>query len=153
MNDNLDSELDSVSKRVFEQLCFMCPSPEPGEDEPDFPIEAVASVDFKGPSSGTLFFSVAGGLLFAIASNMLADDAPSKCQQLDALCEIANVICGNILTSVSGPGKEFRIDIPKIVQRNAFNKRYRERPSARVHLILDQGQADILMFLYDGCNQ
>jgi len=44
MNDNLDSELDSVSKRVFEQLCFMCPSPEPGEDEPDFPIEAVASI-------------------------------------------------------------------------------------------------------------
>jgi len=103
MSDLLNTALEEATTRTFEDLCFLCPMPELEDEMADVPTPVFARVDFSGAAKGHMELRVARPLLPVLAQNMLGafDDVPED-QQSDALGEIANVICGNVLPALGG---------------------------------------------------
>ena len=110
--EQLQRELYQAAARTFEDLAFMFPVP-----ESKFTAETEGksvSVAFTGLFDGRLLVTAQSRLLPVIAANMLGEeDATTEAQQWDALGEVANVSCGNILPSIGGLTTVFRLDAPK----------------------------------------
>lgn len=139
--------LYSAAASIFEQLTFVVPDPEP-EPAPE-PARAEARVAFSGPLSGELLLRVYGGVLAELAANMLGENgAPAPSLQRDALGEIANVICGNVLPQLSEPGEIFRLQSP-VVTIPPGPRRDAEA-WARALLGLEGGRAEVELFLSQG---
>ncbi len=117
MNE-LKEQLLQLSLRTFEEFAFLMPI---SEDDTLTPVNSettITSVAFSGHSNGRLYISVTNPMLPILAQNILAEDElPTEQQQLDALKEIANVICGNILPFLAGADKIYRLCSPDIVDK------------------------------------
>jgi len=147
METKLQRALYQAAVRIFEEICFMFEAPELEEEFKDAQVEAAASVEFSGPIEGRLLIKARAGLLSGIAANMLGEENPSKKQQQDALGEIANIICGNILPAIHGSKKVFEVTSPQIVKtENLLSK---EAPTATASVILDQGRADLMLYVHE----
>lgn len=71
-------------------------------------------VDFGGPWSGSLIVRVTEAVLDDAAANMLGiAAAPDDAARRDALGEIANVVCGNVLPAVAGRAAVFGLQAPR----------------------------------------
>jgi CheY-specific phosphatase CheX len=115
MNPLMNKALFEATARTFEELGFLQPIPE-AVDPVAASNSVVASVGFAGPSCGHVDIAVPGTLLPILAANMLGmDEAPPVSQQLDAFCEIANVITGHFLPDFAGPEAVFNLDPPKVI--------------------------------------
>jgi len=76
----------------------------------------VASIDFSGPSEGTLHLLISQNGGKELASNLLgvepfSDDAIESAP--DAVGEMLNVICGQFLTTHYGTSSVFNLSIPQ----------------------------------------
>ena len=129
---------------TFEELGFLFAAPELGDEQKDLPTEETTSVKFRGSNvAGNIVLKTNADLLSVIAANMLGDDEPpAKEMQRDALGEIANVICGNALPEIFGKHEVFKLDAPQHAS-SPIN----ERPAAAVRVNLDEGCADVLLYL------
>lgn len=79
------------------------------------PLAATANVAFRGPFTGRLQVAMSAGVLAEITANMLGEvSSPSLVQQCDALGEIANVVCGNVLPRIAGSHQIFRLAAPVV---------------------------------------
>jgi CheY-specific phosphatase CheX len=142
MSKRLETELYKAATLTFEEMGFLLPTPEIGEQQLNAQVEAMVSVEFKGPFSGKLLVRVCGGLLPILAANMLGEEeAPPKSLQYDALGEIANVICGNILPCIAGSKELFNVSTPKMVESIDLP------PAAEIQVGLGLGRADLLLFI------
>jgi chemotaxis protein CheY-P-specific phosphatase CheC len=142
MSKRLETELYKAATLTFEEMGFLLPTSEIDEQQLNAQVEAMVSVEFKGPFSGTLLVRVCGGLLPILAANMLGEeDAPPKSLQYDALGEIANVICGNMLPSIAGSKDFFHVGAPKMTESIDL------LPIAQVQVGLGLGRADLLLFI------
>ena len=142
MSKKLETELFKAATLTFEELGFLLPTPEIDEQQLNAQVEAAVSVDFDGPFSGKLLVKVCGGLLPIIAANMLGEEGvPSKSRQYDALGEIANVICGNMLPGIAGSKDVFHVSAPKMSESIDLP------PVAEVQVGLGLGRADLLLFV------
>jgi chemotaxis protein CheY-P-specific phosphatase CheC len=102
--------LESAAMDAFEDLGFLLADMEPPEDAR--PLYGMR-VAFRGPAVGTVEVWADEVLLEALLENMIGDDEPATLPvQLDALGEMANVICGNVLPSLEDPSAVFRLDSP-----------------------------------------
>lgn len=107
-----------------------------------------AAVDFTGPWSGALVVSVSPGVLSALAANMLgSDEPPPPALQLDALGEVANVICGSVLPTLGGPRAVFSLSAPRVASVVDAVARGHGAPVVRATLDLDGGRASVLWFV------
>lgn len=152
MDSKCDAALYEVATRAFETLCFMYPVPEYNSESEvlGLGVEAAVSVGFSGPLKGELVLKVHKGLFYAIAANMLADEKPPTRQQmLDALGEIANIICGNVLPAIVGSREIFKLEPPKELELSELALFKDEKLLADVHLVLNQGCADVSLFVSD----
>ena len=142
MSNKLETELYKAATLTFEELGFLLPTPEINEQQLNAQAEAAVSVDFEGPFSGKLLLRVYGGLLPIIAANMLGqEDAPSETLQRDALGEIVNVICGNMLPGIAGSKDVFHVSSPRAAESTDLP------PVAEVQVGLGLGRADLLLFV------
>jgi hypothetical protein len=143
MNKKLETELYKAATLTFEELGFLLPTLEINEQQLNAQVEAAVSVEFEGPFSGKLLVRVCGGLLPTITANMLGEeDILTKSLQYDALAEIANVICGNMLPGIAGSKDLFHVGAPKMAESlDSFS------PVAEVQLGLGIGRADLLLFI------
>ena len=142
MNKKLETELYKAATLTFEELGFLLPTPEIDEQQLNARVEASVSIDFEGPFSGHLLVRICGGLLPILAANMLGEEGtPSKNLQYDALGEIANVICGNMLPGIAGSKDVFHVDPPKMAESPDLP------PVAEVQVGLGPGRADLLLFV------
>jgi len=143
MNKKLEKELYKAGTLAFEELGFLLPSLEINEQQLNAQAEAAASVEFDGPFSGKLLVRICGGILPVLTANMVGEEeVPSKSLQYDALTEITNVICGNMLPGIAGSIGIFHVSVPKMDE--SFNLL---PPVAEVQLGLGQGRADLLLFV------
>ncbi len=103
-----------VVERTCEMLAFMFPML-PDDDPPADEATAAVRVDFSGPVSGYLLVTAPRRMLPALASNMLGlePDEIDECAGVDALKELGNVICGNLLPALAGPEPVFRMSPPR----------------------------------------
>ena len=115
----METTLTRVTQETLETVAFLFADPiSPSDDPTVVPGEladadvATASVAFEGGRCGSVVIRWPASLLPTLAANILGDDAaPSPQLQLDALGEVANVVCGNVVPSLTADGR-FRLDSP-----------------------------------------
>jgi len=138
--------LRDVGEHTFESLAFMFTMPQ--EEEPTTTVR----VSFSGPScGGALYLTVSSAMLAQLAVNMMgiADGVePTAAQQVDALKEIGNVICGNVLPVIAGAQAEFSIAAPEaLAPQDSRPPLPSEEPLARARLKLDGGSAELKLYM------
>ncbi|MEI6914828.1 MAG: chemotaxis protein CheX [Armatimonadota bacterium] len=145
---DLKTELYQTAVSTFEEVGFIFLLPEMDDELLQARLEAAVSIDFDGPSCGKLVLAVHGGLMPVLAANMLGvDEPPSVDQQRDALGEIANVVCGNVLPKMAGKTSVFRITAPRAMDGEELADCMREGCAAEVQLPLEEGRADLALFV------
>jgi len=151
MNNKLDDILLEVAEETFESLVFMLLMPEEeAEEGGEADTGITAKITFAGPFAGALFLTVSSGMLGSLVVNMLGleeDDAGSPAQQEDALKELLNVICGNVLPAVAGVEAVFDVQAGEILAEGGIPETLGERePAATARLNLDMGVARLSLF-------
>ena len=127
----MSSEHTDMLTRVFcdvlEKMAFMFGDPAEPEEMPEsVPEPLVASISFEGPVKGALHLAVSRSMSIEIAANSLGmdpEDPEVASKGEDALKELLNVVCGNVLTELAGEEPVFDLSIPelKAVDQKAWN--------------------------------
>ncbi len=116
MQTNQDELAIRVFCEVLERLAFMFGEPAPKEELLQNPAEGMkVSMAFAGPMKGTLTLAVPSSMCSEIAANVLGiepDDDLAQKQSLDALKEVLNITCGQMLTALAGTTPIFNMSLP-----------------------------------------
>jgi hypothetical protein len=156
MKTQIDNDIKTKIKKVlqevtistFEDICFMYTAPELEDVQKNLKLEAAAEAKYRGDYTGKLLVEIRGGLLSAIAANILSNDVPSSRQKKDALGEIANIICGNVVISLGRSGRGSKIESPRYLNKDELLKEEGKCiPLAEVTLNFKEGRADIKFFV------
>ena len=126
---NANDILIKVCCDVFESLSFMF-----GEaidlDEVDSESESFinVSISYKGNRAGAVFLIVSDETAKILAYNILGidedeEDLPSE-SYMDALTELLNIICGQVITAMFGDEPVFDLTVPetKIISLDEWQK-------------------------------
>ena len=146
----MDSSAERILYRqaalIFEELGFLMPQSEQGI----VPQRAKTSVyiSFTGPFSGCLLVTLNAEALAALSSNMLGlENEPDETLQEDALGEIANVICGNILPDAFGLNEVFRLAPPHaLAEKDSARFESCFSRIAQISIPFSCGQTDIVLY-------
>lgn len=149
MRNPLTAELASAAISTFEQLGFL---PAELSEDPPGPDDRVAGscrVRFRGPASGALEMEISGDFLGELAANMLGmESEPGESERRDALGEITNVICGNVLPHLAGPTAVFDLSPPEVFAHPLPPSARPEGRLARLALAVGGGRAEITLRVY-----
>ena len=144
MNKQFDDILQSVAEETFESLAFLLPMPEP--DDPIDCLNATVIVGFSGPFDGELILTLPQAVLVELTANMLGldeeSDIPVETQQ-DALKELANVVCGNVLPGIAGTTAVFNVAAPLLTDAANPHSYGDLSPAAIATIHLDEGPATL----------
>ena len=146
MSNALNDTLRDAVVNTFEQLVFVLPDTEPDAEQRSRKVAAIASIIFTGPASGILQVRACEGLLPRITMAMLGDESNATLQ-LDALGEIANVICGQIFPSID-PVAAFEQLPPTVRMLADAVDKSQTSPAAVVQVGVESSRADILLYLF-----
>jgi CheY-specific phosphatase CheX len=148
MKTKIEKVLEEASVNTFEDICFMYQAPELNDIQKNLKLEAASEVKYKGDYTGKLLIETRGNLFSAIAANILSKDAPSLREKKDALGEITNIICGNVVTSLGRSKLGYRIESPKAIKKDDLLKeKGQEKPLVKITLNFNEGRADIKFFV------
>ncbi len=152
MSNDYNETLNRVAEETFESLAFMISMPEDEMIEAEDGPKARVRVSFAGPVRGDVLLAVSADMLPELAVNMLGTDmdepAPPPAQQADALGEVLNVICGNLLPAIAGSEAVFDVAAPVFLGVVDAPDPAGEPPlAATTRLALDSGWAEITLFL------
>lgn len=148
-----------VSEATFGELAFMLVMP---EDMPDG--EPVATdwgyageVDFQGPFTGRLYVAITEDMLVPLAANMLGmepgEEPPEGVKQEDALKELINVVCGNLLPAIAGDEVVFTIGGPAIMDKTDLPVEVEGMDFwGETEMTLDSGRAQLKLFIEQGAD-
>lgn len=140
MNGEWKAALARAVREVFENLCFMLPTPSNASVPPDVGSSSrvVLAVDFSGAGQGTLHLTLPDSMVSSVASSMLGEDGPLELsEQYDAVCELANIVCGNVLPLIAGERAVFDLASPRVIATMLADLGDAFDASARV--LLDEG--------------
>ncbi len=150
MSNTTEQLLRQATVSTFEDLAFLFPEEECVVSEDEAPLDAVVAVEFHGPMRGRLVIRASSSLLPAIASNMMGEDESQHMpMQRDALGEIANVVCGNLLPMLAGSDAVFRLDAPQW-RADAAEARDGDAPIAQVCFGVEDGRAQAELYVFTG---
>lgn len=151
MRGDLKSSLLQAATSTFEELGFLFATGEPTESQAEAEVEAIARVGFTGPCEGILEVRVAGGVLPALVENMMGAEVSDPHLTLDALGEVANVICGNVVPAVAGPEAVFDLHAPRVTRGAGAELPSLPESAARLSLGIDEGRADLALSFEQDC--
>ncbi len=117
MNPDHSETLTRVFTEVLEQLAFMFVEPADADDAPAPPDPVSARMSFRGPCAGTVTLAVPREMAPVLAANVLGldpDDDLGVQAARDALKELLNVTCGNLLTAIAGDEPIFDLTVPEV---------------------------------------
>ena len=141
--------LSRATTATFEELALLFPEHELSPEQAAAPLDVAVSVEFRGPLTGRLVLRASSSILGSIAANMLGEDASrQRPLQRDALGEIANVICGNVLPAIAGVEVVFNLSAPRVHEGVESVSRDDDEPSARVMLGIEEGRAEAVLYLF-----
>jgi len=148
MKKQIENVLKESTIITFEDICFIYQVPELKDAQKNMELEAAAEVKYRGDLTGKLLIETRGGLSMAIAANMLSNDVPSAQQKKDALGEIANIICGNVVPSLGRGKLEYKIESPRPLNKDELLKEEKQgNPLAEITFNFNEGRADIKFFV------
>ncbi len=140
MNAEWKAALSRAVREVFENLCFMLPCPSGVSIPPETSSlsRVVLAVDFSGAGRGALHLTLPDSMIAPVASAMLGEDGPLELsEQYDAVCELANIVCGNVLPLIAGDRAVFDLASPRVIATMSADLGVAFDASARV--LLDDG--------------
>jgi CheY-specific phosphatase CheX len=108
MSESLETVLILATQSALETTAFLFAEPwaPPASDAIAVPTPFVATVEFSGSHHGAISIEFPARLLPVLATNVLGDEeTPGEEMQRDALGELANIICGNVLPALDPDGK------------------------------------------------
>jgi len=155
MKTRLKEILSHAAVDTFEKLAFLFCFQEEDRDVLFQASATGASLSFMGPFSGKLLIMLSNQILPELAANMLGlgdEEETTSEQQQDALRELTNVLCGNLLPAIAGDRVVFNVDIPRIITDEHALKQAVEDgdvrgPNCLVKLDLENGQCDLFLFI------
>jgi len=143
----LQTDLFRAGLHVFEDLGFLLPSAEINADQADAETQAAVTVTFSGPVDGMILLTLSGPILPVLTANMLGDELPTtEAQEIDALKEVCNVICGNLLPNLINEDAVFDIHPPQVTDVKSIES-FLQKPFIHQAIGLEEGRADIWLFL------
>jgi hypothetical protein len=142
----LESKLHDATVLTFEGLAFAFPSAHLPERDAEDEFEAAVGVDFHGSFDGRLLLAIRGRVLRGLAANMLGDEPADEAATFDALGELGNVICGNVLTRVAGRDRTFLLDAPRRIDERALGETGGGHVT-RIQVALEDGRAELVLIL------
>lgn len=150
MKQQLNSILAGVTVDTLERLAFLFAFPDDGRSQDGPEPSVTGRVEFSGLFSGSLVLRVSASVIPELANNMLGleDDADitNEAQQ-DALKELSNVICGNVLPAIAGDQAEFTIGAPEMLSATEAQALIsRGAAACEVRLMLEDGYCDVYFF-------
>ncbi len=136
---NPNQELYQTAATVFEEVGFLFIATEPENGKAGH-FEAAISVGFSGAAEGRLVLAAYGSILASLSANMLGeDDPPSPKQQEDALGEVTNIICGNVLPKIFNKNDTFRLCAPQTIPSDEFSTCFSKDCLAKAEVPLEEG--------------
>ncbi len=151
---NFDNLLFQVAERTFgEPAFFLVELEEISQAKNHEPSHwgYCARVEFTGPFNGELHVAISENMLPPLASNMLGidecEDLPTGVKMEDALKELLNVTCGNLLPLIGGDQVVFHIGAPELLPPPAPPVPEKYVPVGHVRMSLDAGAAYFALFL------
>ncbi|MDF1504325.1 chemotaxis protein CheX [Roseisolibacter sp. H3M3-2] len=112
----MPSPLLTAATSTFESLALLFAEAPPTAAQAEAPLTHAARVAFTGPRAGTLHVAVSDDVAVALAANMLGLDPDAvrgdEALRRDAVGELANVVCGNVLPLVAGREAVFHLAAP-----------------------------------------
>jgi len=153
MNAAISARLAEVTMETLERLAFLFASPAPEtEAAAGSPLETVR-VDFTGHFTGGMELALSASVLAELAGNMLGageGTTLSTDEQRDALRELANVVCGNMLPAIAGGEHEFNIHTPYLASADGPEW---DDPAGLSRLVLENGVCRVRMRVDGGLPQ
>lgn len=150
---NLQEFMKEAAYSTFEITCYMFPVEE--SELEDMGIDTCVNesdmvtsvVTFRGAAEGAMFISANEDLYHALAVNMLGENSAESEERDAALCEIANIVCGNIVPFFAHDDEICKIHPPEI-SGTGQEKRFQQEgfQNEKLRVFLDEGIADILLF-------
>ena len=112
----MPSQLLTAATSTFESLALLFADVPASDAQRAAPLTHAVRVRFTGPFGGALDVAVSDDVAVALAANMLghppdAVAADARLRQ-DALGEVGNVVCGNVLPLVGGREAVFHLAAP-----------------------------------------
>ena len=148
-----EPQLVETVQKTLEDLTFTFATPEGWEAPVFFGDEMGLGVAFKGHFEGYLYFVCAAESGREMTVNMLGldDEETVPPEQIeDALKEVINIICGNILPVMAGAKAVFNIAAPEIQPPTQAPNCGREtEPVARIKMDLDGEPSYLFLFIDD----
>lgn len=145
-----DEKLKSIAYQTFEITCYMFPLEEwelEEQDTEELGDDSVnAVVRFDGAAEGAMKIRVSPDLLDAIAENMLGMEEGNQELKEGALCEIANIICGNTVPAFAKDDKICYIRPPKIIKDPEETEELNKMDHETVQVYMDEGVAEITIY-------
>lgn len=148
MSSTTARSLLRATTATFEELALLFPETELSPEQAAAPLDVSVSVDFRGPLTGRLVVRASSNILPSIAANMLGESESEQLQR-DALGEIGNVICGNVLPLIAGTDKIFNLAAPVVHTGEFTLHRDDDAPSGRISVGVEEGRAEATLYLFD----
>ena len=146
--NRLQMSLYKVGLSVFEDLGFMLPTADLNSEQANAAFQVGVCIDFHGPLSGSLVLQLNGDILPVLTTNMLGEDElPPLSLQHDALKELANVVCGNLLPLISHSDAIFDLGEPQIRNTPVEKVSSQQAAVAQQTIGLENGSAMLWLFL------
>ncbi len=118
--------LERVVAHVLEDAAFVLAEPlEENAPNPEEWRAVGVSLSFRGPVNGQIEMWAPREVALGFAANMLgldAEDFETEEESLDAMKEVLNIICGNLLTEAMGSEPVFDLGTPEISGSQAPGK-------------------------------
>lgn len=149
MNQVINKILYRVTEDVLGKLAFMFSFPEEEREPIESDSVLTASVSFEGLYKGSLVMIISDHVLPELTGNMLGiedDETTTTEQQHDALKELINVICGNLLPEIAGKNAIFKVGMPQIFLDQA-TPAMDLTPVSSAKLAIEDGECDIFMYI------
>ncbi len=116
-------QIEQVFTEVMEQMAFIFVDPAEAEELPDDVAGLLrVSMAFGGAAEGSLTLLTGAGVCTELAANITGDDEAAATDPevgRQALMELLNVICGQLLTTVAGSAPVFDLTPPLITEADA----------------------------------
>ncbi|MFP8488678.1 chemotaxis protein CheX [Gracilimonas sp. Q87] len=151
MSTRVTKTIKDIAYQTFEVTCYMFPLDEWEIEEsgnierPDGTFRSI--VQFDGAVKGGMVISPSESLLGAIAANMLGVEEASDDEKEGALCEIANIICGNTVPIFANNNEICYIRPPRMAKGDEnTDEIFDGMKCDKAEVLLDEGIADITLF-------
>lgn len=149
MPNTMVQSLSQTTAATFEELALLFPELELTPEQEEAPLDVTVSVDFRGPFTGRLVLSASTAILPEIAANMLGEAGKRhRPLQRDALGELANVICGNVLPAIAGAEAVFHLSAPRVHDSDEAPSREDDAPSAQVQFGVEAGRVQSTLYVF-----